>query len=365
MKEENTKKKSTKTTSPKTKTTPSKSTNETKKKNTQNTTKTTTAASKRSSSKKVSNASTKNKTTKTANDTATKKTSTKKTNAKNTTSKKTSTTVKKTTTKKSSDKVAESAVKTTKKKVTKTTSEKKTPPKKLEKENVEIKSLEPKVEELEEVKDNKPFIEIKKEYVDEATTEFVVTNIKQNDELEVKTPNYKVIIILLILIIVLFICGVVYILDYSKKVGDNKDNTSKENISYKLEDLDEKLEEDSKKEPEEVVYENIEKITIKEYEKKAKNKEKMILLVASKYCGHCAVYEPILNAALKEKELKAYKIDVAEFKTEEERELFDSLLQIKGTPTTFIIENGKSVASITSSTTKENVLKWIEDNYIA
>lgn len=193
-----------------------------------------------------------------------------------------------------------------------------------------------------------------------------IKEIKEQETLDDSKEDNKAIIFLIGLMIIIFIIGLLYIYDYSKKENQNNNDNKPTVINDEKLNLDEaksvnNVENNSKKDSK-TNYENIKEISIKEYQEKLNNNEKMIVLIASKYCGSCSSFEPVFNKSLSLVKLKAYKIDVATLTTEE-KNLFNSLFNITGTPTTFIIENGSQKASIIGYRSKEATTSWLNENY--
>lgn len=171
--------------------------------------------------------------------------------------------------------------------------------------------------------------------------------------------NYRLVVYLIAFSVVILIGGFCYIYDFLKE-----ENKPKE--SYNLDEyFDENgnLNKVQEKEVSSSNYQNIKEITIEEYQMRLEHKEKMLVLVASNKCGICKNYEPILNEVLEEKNIRAYKIDIANFTKSEESELFNSLFNITGVPVTFIVENGEIKTSQTGGKSKEITKEFINNNY--
>ncbi len=171
--------------------------------------------------------------------------------------------------------------------------------------------------------------------------------------------NYRLVVYLIAFAVVILIGGFCYIYDFLKE-----ENKPKE--SYNLDEyFDENgnLNKVQEKEVSSSNYQNIKEITIEEYQMRLEHKEKMLVLVASNKCGICKNYEPILNEVLEEKNIRAYKIDIANFTKSEESELFNSLFNITGVPVTFIVENGEIKTSQTGGKSKEITKEFLNNNY--
>ena len=85
---------------------------------------------------------------------------------------------------------------------------------------------------------------------------------------------------------------------------------------------------------------NLIKISAKKLFEKIENKDSFILLVSKEGCSHCAEYEPVFINVLERNDLTAYKIDLADFNTDDRKKLAD-VANISGTPTTAFIKDGE------------------------
>lgn len=183
---------------------------------------------------------------------------------------------------------------------------------------------------------------------------------EKEDNLYIDDENNKGVVFLLIIMIIIFGLGVFYVYDYYNKTEDKNKN----DINVINEDkIDLQGSQESSKTSTTEENSNIETITLADYQQKNKKKEKMIVIIASKYCGGCKTYEPVINRVLAKKNMKAYKIDVSEITTQEDKTLFKSLFEVSVTPTTFIIENGTSKASFMGYSSEEATSSWIDKNY--
>ena len=91
--------------------------------------------------------------------------------------------------------------------------------------------------------------------------------------------------------------------------------------------------------------------------------KKSILAVEKNNCAYCADYEPKMIEALNENDVKAYKLNISNLSTEELFKIYD-FINFTGTPTTFIIENGKVTHSFSGTTDKETLSAFIEYFYV-
>lgn len=70
------------------------------------------------------------------------------------------------------------------------------------------------------------------------------------------------------------------------------------------------------------------------------NKENFILEVIQTGCSHCQEFSPRFKAILKTNNIKAYSLNLYNL-TEEEKDKFEELTTISGTPTVLFFEDGK------------------------
>lgn len=176
-----------------------------------------------------------------------------------------------------------------------------------------------------------------------------------------KDVNYRVVIYLIVFILAIIIGGLCYLHESSK---EEKEQTKTYNLDEYFDEFG-NLKKNPKKEAnkEEQSYQKIKEISIEEYKTKLDSQEKMVVLVASHNCNICKIYEPVLNEALEETNVEAYKIDIAKFTTKEESETFNELFSITGTPVTFVVENGTIKDSQRGGKNKKVTLEFINNNY--
>ena len=112
---------------------------------------------------------------------------------------------------------------------------------------------------------------------------------------------------------------------------------------------------------------NIKTLNYKSLKQKLNNKETFILEVAKTNCSHCKEFTPRLNKILKKYNIKAYKIYTDKF-SKKEREKFNSIMYISGTPTVVFIEKGKETDTynrIVGAVSNIKVIKKLKQmNYI-
>lgn len=102
-----------------------------------------------------------------------------------------------------------------------------------------------------------------------------------------------------------------------------------------------KVEEEYNEEEQETIeeYSNIKKITLDELKNLIDKKASFVIVISQTYCGHCIDYKPTFNTVLKENDITGYELDLLTLKKSEYAE-FNELLEVEGTPTTFIYIDG-------------------------
>lgn len=133
--------------------------------------------------------------------------------------------------------------------------------------------------------------------------------------------NYKWLIVLGIVILILIVVSVVF--------SDNEDKYLKEVSIDKVLDMKE-------------------------------NDESFILYIKQTNCEHCKVFTPRFVNVLKEKKLKAYVLNLTDLSTEDNKK-YENNFDIKGTPTVLFFDNGdESLIKIQGEQTKEQIISKIE-----
>lgn len=276
------------------------------------------------------------------------------TKTKGTTTKTASTKTKKATSKEVTSEVKKSTPKKTSSETKKSSSKKVAPKKEATKNIIEVTEI------LEEPKNQNNDIDLEKTVVISKIDE--VRYKKEIEKLERgKDVNYRLVIYLIVFVLAIIIGGLCYLHESSK---EEKEQTKTYNLDEYFDEFG-NLKSNPKKEAnkEETSYQKIKEISIEEYKTKFDSQEKMVVLVASHNCNICKMYEPVLNEALEETSVEAYKIDIAKFTTKEESETFNELFSITGTPVTFVVENGTIKDSQRGGKNKEVTLEFIKNNY--
>ena len=90
------------------------------------------------------------------------------------------------------------------------------------------------------------------------------------------------------------------------------------------------------------------------------NEDTFILYIKQTTCDHCKTFSPKLASALKETGLKAYSLNLTNFK-EKDQELYDKTFKVNGTPTVlFIIDGNESMHNIEGDQSKDKVISMFE-----
>lgn len=284
--------------------------------------------------------------------------------------KKTTSTKKKTTTS-----VTKASTKATPKKssATKETTKKTTTPKKVVKKTPPKKITTPKEEKLEEKKTTSESLEKtiifdgnQSKNILEVVDKLEEENVCLDDKVIKRSKIKKyIIIILTILIFVVIGSTIGYIVNTHIKEKENNQTLNsniykKVNANYKTindieENKDSSLTEDE--------YENIEDITLAEFEKKNYNKENMTIFISSTTCYHSITFESVIDKVYGSLNKKIYRINITSL-TDEEIERFRTYYAFKVTPTIFTIKDGIVTSEVTGTMTEEELTTWAKENSI-
>ena len=94
-----------------------------------------------------------------------------------------------------------------------------------------------------------------------------------------------------------------------------------------------------------------------------KTTKKSILSLVKDNCSYCQDYEPKMIDALNDNNVKAYKLNISKLSSSELTKLFN-YVDFTGTPTTYIIEDGKVSHSFSGTSDKENLSAFVEYFYV-
>lgn len=284
--------------------------------------------------------------------------------------KKTTSTKKKTTTS-----VTKASTESTPKKstATKKTTKKTTTPKKVVKKTPPKKITTPKEEKLEEKKTTSESLEKtiifdgnQSKNILEVVDKLEEENVCLDDKVIKRSKIKKyIIIVLTILIFVVIGSTIGYIVNTHIKEKENNQTLNsniykKVNANYKtINDIEENkgssLTEDE--------YENIEDITLAEFEKKNYNKENMTIFISSTTCYHSITFESVIDKVYGSLDKKIYRINITSL-TDEEIERFRTYYAFKVTPTIFTIKDGIVTSEVTGTMTEEELTTWAKENSI-
>lgn len=277
--------------------------------------------------------------------------------------------------KKTTASVTKASTKATPKKSsdTKKTTKKTTTPKKVVKKTPPKKITTPKEEKLEEKKTTSESLEKtiifdgnQSKNILEVVDKLEEENVCLDDKVIKRSKIKKyIIIILTILIFVVIGSTIGYIVNTHIKEKENNQTLNsniykKVNANYKTindieENKDSSLTEDE--------YENIEDITLAEFEKKNYNKENMTIFVSSTTCYHSITFESVIDKVYGSLNKKIYRINITSL-TDEEIERFRTYYAFKVTPTIFTIKDGIVTSEVTGTMTEEELTTWAKENSI-
>lgn len=113
---------------------------------------------------------------------------------------------------------------------------------------------------------------------------------------------------------------------------------------------------------------SLESISYDEFKEKIESKENFVAYISRTGCSHCEAYEPILIKVLKDHNLTAYKVNLANVTSAQEKSI-KAKVGLKGTPTLIYLKEGKSDidGSLVGESTYENTeeffkkIGWIEE----
>lgn len=277
--------------------------------------------------------------------------------------------------KKTTASVTKASTKATPKKssATKKTTKKTTTPKKVVKKTPPKKITTPKEEKLEEKKTTSESLEKtiifdgnQSKNILEVVDKLEEENVCLDDKVIKRSKIKKyIIIILTILIFVVIGSTIGYIVNTHIKEKENNQTLNsniykKVNANYKtINDIEENkgssLTEDE--------YENIEDITLAEFEKKNYNKENMTIFISSTTCYHSITFESVIDKVYGSLDKKIYRINITSL-TDEEIERFRTYYAFKVTPTIFTIKDGIVTSEVTGTMTEEELTTWAKENSI-
>lgn len=250
----------------------------------------------------------------------------------------------------------------------KVTTTKKTSPKEVKQlPKKEVKTL-PKEETQENLEKTIIFDGNQSKNILEVVDKLEEENIVLDDKVIKRSKTNKIIIFILVLLIAIVICATIGYLvnEYAKSEENNQTINSnvykKVNSNYKnINEIEEDSEQSSIVTPTE--YDNIEDITLADFEKKAYNKEDMTIFISSTTCYHSITFESIVDKVYGSLNKKIYRINITSL-TDDEVKKFRTYYAFEGTPTIFTIKNGVVTAETTGTMTTEGLTKWVKENSV-
>ena len=101
--------------------------------------------------------------------------------------------------------------------------------------------------------------------------------------------------------------------------------------------------------------------------KKIESKEEFFFVATQDGCSHCESYIPTLTKVLNDNKVVGYNFNLTKL-SEEEREKFDELFKIDGTPTTIFMKDGEEVSLLQriygNAEESQILVKLKNNNYI-
>lgn len=191
-------------------------------------------------------------------------------------------------------------------------------------------------------------------------------NVILEDKVIKRSKGKKIAVMILTALIFITIIGTAIYVIHSEIEREINSQTLDSNIFDKVSnqyssvdeiDTEKKTDSDLDKED----YENIESITLGEFEKKILKKEDMIVIVTSTTCLYSIEYEPIVDEVFKSLDKKIYRINITSLTTEE-TERFRTYYAFTTTPTIFTIKNGIAKKELVGQMTKEELEDWLKEN---
>ena len=108
----------------------------------------------------------------------------------------------------------------------------------------------------------------------------------------------------------------------------------------------------------------LKEINYKKFAKKIENKETFFVEVVQTGCSFCQSFTPKLKSVLKEYKITGYQINLTTM-SEEDYNLFNNEFNVKGTPATIFITEGKEISilqRIDGNKDKETIISKLKSN---
>ncbi len=265
----------------------------------------------------------------------------------------------------------------TKKKTTPSTTKKKTATSELPKKQVEKTNVKPenKIEkEVEKISKEEKDILLEKTIIFDGTQSKnlsdVVNKLEEDkvvlDDRVIKRSKARKVIIIILVIAMLAVAGITakYVTDQiaeSKRIKETLNSNIYAKASEKYEKEEDVEDSENSDLIKDIKYENIETITLSDFEKKALNKEDMIVLVASTTCYSCITFEPVIDEVFNDLGKTIYRLNITSM-SKDDVTRFRTYYAFKSTPTIFVIRDGIVVADVRGAMNEENLKRWLDEN---
>ena len=121
---------------------------------------------------------------------------------------------------------------------------------------------------------------------------------------------------------------------------------------------------------------NITFIDYDEYKEVLSNEDLSVVVIGQTTCSHCIAFKPALNSVAGEYDITINYLDLTDLSEEENDKFFENLKGLGyndpdyledgsfGTPTTFIIENGKIINYLSGEMTTSQLVKQLKKNNV-
>ena len=191
-------------------------------------------------------------------------------------------------------------------------------------------------------------------------------NVVLEDKVIKRSKGRKIAVMILSALIAITIISTIIFVIYSENERIKNSQTLNSNIFDKVsnkydsaDDID--TEKKTENELDKENYENIESITLGEFERKILKKEDMVVIVTSTTCLFCVEYEPIVDEVFRELDKKIYRINITTL-SDKEIDRFRTYYAFKKTPTIFTIKNGIVKKDLVGKKTKNELTNWLKQN---
>ena len=186
---------------------------------------------------------------------------------------------------------------------------------------------------------------------------------------KINKDNIKLYSILLLMLLVIAL--VVYAVLYATKNYNRGDIMTLENFSAKYTINKDQLDAINMPNPNLTLSYNelpktkntIDEIDIKTLNRLFQTTKKSILVLVKDDCSYCEDYLPKLEESLNSYQISAYKININNLSDSEFKNIYN-YIDFDGTPTTYIIDNGKAIHTLSGTVDEETLNAFIDYFYI-